>query len=339
VPKHAPTFIALTLSLLAIIALMPLTIQPANAAAGSSFSIIWITDTQYLAESNPQLNDNLSRWIVDNAAAYNVKMVIHTGDIVNDEGNLTQWQNANQSMGILLDSGIPYTWNAGNHDYNSSYYVGNQYAAFNPDFLSSKSYWVSTEYSGMSNAVFFNASGFQCLIVNLVYDANDTALTWANGVLDQYPDAHAIVAAHEYLDKQCKYDDWAEALKEKVLDTHANVFLTLSGHFYPTPGNRTRVGDRDELLFNQQDAYSKQGAASARILTFNPDEGIIKVQTYSVYLNGFVDDSNNNFTLNTTFHNDAAGGSGFPLVWAVVGAILVMVVVVGCVFFVKRRLH
>ena len=28
-------------------------------------------------------------------------MVIHTGDIVDTEGNRTQWQNANQSMSIL----------------------------------------------------------------------------------------------------------------------------------------------------------------------------------------------------------------------------------------------
>jgi DNA repair exonuclease len=334
--KNAKTATALVISILAIVAIMPLTIQPTTATTEGSFSIVWITDTQYLAESNPALNDNLSRWIVDSAAAYNVQMVIHTGDIVEDEGNLTQWQNANQSMGIILDSGIPYTWNAGNHDFNSSYYVGNHYTAFNPAVLSSKPYWVSTEYDGMNNAVFFNASGFECLIVSIAYDANDTVLAWANGILDQYPNAHAIVTAHEYLDKQCKYDDWATELKEKVLDTHANVFLTLSGHFYPTPGNRTRVGGRDELLFNQQDAYSKQGAASARILTFNPMEGTIRVQTYSVLLNGFVDDANNNFTLTTSFHNDSAGRSSFPLVWVVV-AVLVSVAVVGCVFLVRRR--
>jgi hypothetical protein len=313
-------------------------IQTASATSPESFSIIWITDTQYLAESNPQLNDNLSRWIINNAQLYNAKMVIHTGDLVNDEGNHTHWQNANQSMKLLLDNDIPYCWCAGNHDYNSSYYAGNQYAAFNPQVLASKPYWVSTVYDGMNNAVYFNASGWECLIVAIAYGADDTVFSWANGLLDEYPTAHAIIAAHAYIDKQCRYNNWAAQLKEKVLDTHANVFLTLSGHYYPTPGNRTTVGGRDELLFNQQDAYSKQGAASARILTFNLEIGTINVQTYSVYLNGFVDDSNNNFTITTAFRNDAAGKVGFSFVW-VVAAVLVLTVAGGGVFLVKRRLR
>jgi hypothetical protein len=36
-------------------------------------------------------------------------MVIHTGDIVDTEGNTTQWECANRSMSILWDAGIPYT--------------------------------------------------------------------------------------------------------------------------------------------------------------------------------------------------------------------------------------
>ncbi len=47
-------------------------------------------------------------------------MVIHTGDIVNDEANQTEWANANESMSMLLNNGIPYCWDAGNHDYDST---------------------------------------------------------------------------------------------------------------------------------------------------------------------------------------------------------------------------
>ena len=336
VQKHTTTIYAFTLAILTVITLVPVIIQFTTAATEGSFSIIWITDTQYLAESNPTLNDNLSRWIVNNAAVYNVKMVIHTGDLVNDEGNRTQWENANQSMGILLDNGSPYCWNTGNHDYNSSYYIGNQYTAFNPQILASKPYWISSEYDGMNTAVFLNDSGWECLIVNISFDANDTVLAWANSLLDQYPNAHAIVATHAYLDKQCNYDDWATNLKAKVLDTHANVFLTLSGHYYPTPGNRTRVDGRDELLFNQQDAYNKLGAASARILTFDPANETFNVQTYSVYLNRFIDDTNNNFTLYTSFRNDFVGRDDSSQVWA--AAIVLALVVVGVsMFFIMRR--
>ncbi len=336
-----PVISTATLALIALTltVLLPATPQvtAATTAETGAFSIIWITDTQYLAESNPAYNDNLNRWIVENNSTYNVKMVIHTGDLVNDEGNQTQWLNANQSMGILLDNGVPYCWNAGNHDFNKSYWIGNQYTSFNPQAMVTKPYWLSTEYDGMNNAVLFNVSDWECLIVSVADYANDSALAWANSILDAHPNAHAIVTTHAYIDPQCRYSEWATRFKNTVLDTHANVFLTLSGHYHTESGNRTSVGGRDELLFDPQNAYGKLGSASARILTFNTAKGTINVQTYSLYTHQFVVDENNNFTLNTSFGNDSAGRSGFPtLIFGVVAAAVLVVVAVG-VYFVNRR--
>ena len=56
--------------------------NPADALAEGAFSIFWITDTQFLSESNPALFKMLNNWIVDNWARFNGKMVIHTGDVV-----------------------------------------------------------------------------------------------------------------------------------------------------------------------------------------------------------------------------------------------------------------
>ncbi len=307
-------------------------------AQETPFSIIWITDTQHLAENNPQLNNNLTQWIVENNQTYNIKMVIHTGDLVQDEGNMTQWQNANQSMSTLLDNGVPYTWNAGNHDYNKTCWIANQYTAFNPETLAAKQYWIDTKFDGMNNAVLFNASGWEWLIVTVAYNANDTVFAWANSILDQHPDAHAIVATHAYLNKRGGYDEWAINLTKTVLDTHPNVFLTLSGHYYPTQGNRTQVGGRDELLFNQQDAYSELGAASARILTLDTAEGTIKVQTYSIHLSQFVDGANNSFTLHSTFRNDPAPINESSSIWvAATLGVVAVVVVLGAILVVRCK--
>ena len=40
-----------------------------NGHAGGCFSIIQITDTQFLSESYPQLYNNLTRWIVTSSTA------------------------------------------------------------------------------------------------------------------------------------------------------------------------------------------------------------------------------------------------------------------------------
>ncbi|MCL5877616.1 MAG: metallophosphoesterase [Candidatus Bathyarchaeota archaeon] len=322
---------------LIVVLLIPTFAQPLVSAADSSaddFSIIWITDTQYLSAYSHRHYDNLCQWIAQNTDAYNVKMVIHTGDIVNDEGNRTQWDAANQSMSILLNNNIPYTWNAGNHDYNSTFWIGNQYAAFNPQLLQTKQYWVSDVFDGLNTAVRFNISDWDFLIVNIAFEANDTVLMWANNLLDANPEAHAIVATHAYLNKVSEYDGWAAHLKETVLDRHANVFLTLSGHYHPTSGVRVRVGERDELLFNQQDAANQMGANCARILTFDLDQRTVKVQTFSILNGQFKEDANNSFTLNTSF-----GTGGTNNVFSIIAATVVVaiVLVAGSVFVYHKR--
>jgi hypothetical protein len=283
--------------------------QPCNASTESvsNFSIIWITDTQYLSASHPTSFDNLTQWIADNNSTYNIKMVIHTGDIVDTEGNRTQWLNANQSMSILLNNDVPYCWDAGNHDYNDTCWIGNQYAAFNPQTMQAEPYWVSDDYNGMNTAVHFIASGMDWLVVNIAFHANDSVLAWANNLLDANPQSHVIIATHAYIDGPCRYDSWATHLKATVLDRHANVFLTLNGHYHPASASRTQVGGRDELFFNQQDNSSELGADSARILTFDTAKGTINVQTYDPYSNHFLQDNGDNFTLNSAFHSDLVG--------------------------------
>lgn len=80
------------------------------------FSVIWITDTQYLSEKFPWNFDTVCKWIVDHEELLNVKAVIHTGDMVEHSDNMKEWNRANHSMSILLKNDIPYCWDAGNHD-------------------------------------------------------------------------------------------------------------------------------------------------------------------------------------------------------------------------------
>ncbi|MFA5364161.1 MAG: metallophosphoesterase [Candidatus Bathyarchaeia archaeon] len=307
--------------------------------SGANFSVIWITDTQYLSESYPTYYDSLCRWIVNHAEQYKLKMVIHTGDIIEDEGNRTQWENANRSMSILLDADVPYCWNAGNHDYNSTCWIGDQYHAFNPEVLEYKPYWIGDVVDGQNTAVQFSVDNWTFLVLNIEYEASSEVLDWANNLLDSYPESHAIVGAHSYLNTTAGYSvrgtaaaKWPLDFKANVLDTHGNVFLTLSAHHHPASGSRTKVGDRDELMFNRQDDNEQLGAASLRILSFDLVAGKIYVQTYVLYANYFLDDQNNQFTLTTQFYNYdlPVEEPDFTDFWAVavLGAVVFIVVVV-----------
>ena len=325
--------------------------SPSNTLTSESsgnFSVIWITDTQYLSETYPTYFDALCRWIVNNAEKYDIKMVIHTGDIVDTEGNQTQWANANRSMSILLDAGIPYSWNAGNHDFNETCWIGNRYAAFNSTFLAEKSYWVDDEFDGQNTAIQVNVSGWKLLVVNLENLANNTALNWANSVLDSHPDSNAIVATHAYLNDQGKYtyqksgqdDSWAREFNATVLETHSNVFLTLNGHFNTNTGRRTQVGGRNELMFDRQDEDGSLGGATLRILTFDRADSVIDVKTFVLYANSFLRDSSDQFTLGTSFHNDSAQVPEFSVeVILLLFVALLVIAAICCKHVVGMQVH
>ena len=51
----------------------------------------------------------MTKWIVDNWSAYNGKLVVHTGDIVETGATTAEWQNANEAMDILTKNRIPYS--------------------------------------------------------------------------------------------------------------------------------------------------------------------------------------------------------------------------------------
>ena len=298
-----------------------------NAAGSYGFSIIQITDTQSLSESFPALYTNLTNWIVANNADYNVKMVIHTGDIVNQGEVAYEWDNANSSMSILLDAGIPYTWDAGNHDQNltegRSYsgtpnggWLGSSYLAFNATYMRSKSYWVSDINDGKDTAVEFASGNYHFLVINLEFHANQTAINWMTNLINTHPNYKVIVATHSYLNGIGEYGypgspdtpAWENALTT-TLNNYPNVFLALSGHYVPVnhPGdgeaetaNNTRVGNREEIFFNRQHVHGDQGAYAARIYTFNMTDETVQVTTNDLYSSTFKDDSWNRFAFSSS---------------------------------------
>lgn len=269
-----------------------------TAADPNEFSIIWITDTQYLARFYPADFDAQCSWIVNNSAILNLKAVIHTGDIVDGQASIDQWINANHSMSILLDNNIPYCWDAGNHDKSegASWY-GKYYTALNVTVGREKPYWVSDYYDGKNTAIRLKVANLDILIINIEYQADNAVLEWANNLLDSNPQSIAIVGTHAYLQPSLNYEQWAINFKNQVLDAHPNVFLVLSGHYHVPAGNRTTVNNRNELMFDRQDEDNYEGGATIRILSFDTIKNAINVSTYLPYTDQYLTDSNSQFII------------------------------------------
>jgi len=303
-----------------------ISVSSASSFSDSCFSIMQITDTQYISWLAPSLFYDQTSWIVNNSQDYNLKMVIHTGDFVDTPTHTSEWEVANTAMMTLYSSGIPYCWDAGNHDQlppNSSAnlwlgdsntgWLGSQYPAFNQTIMRQKPYWVADIYDGKNTAVAFNYLNYRFLIVNLEFLANSSAIDWLQTLIKCNPTANVIVATHDYLNRTGGYGTrsisnsgvldytWGNDFKA-LLDQYPNVFLTLSGHIQSrtTGAYNQRVGDREEIFFNRQELNNKTGAASVRIYTFNMTSMQVSVSTYALDTQTWLTDSLNQFNFSAS---------------------------------------
>jgi hypothetical protein len=276
------------------------------------FSIMQISDTQNLAWYHADWYNQLTAWIVDNSAAYKLKMVIHTGDLTENYDAPSEWQNANAAMSILANNGIPYTWCAGNHDQNGmdnpdSGWVGDQYAAFNPASFSGNSYWVGDDNQGKNTAVKFSVDGYNFLVINLECQANEATMAWATNLLDTYSSLNynIIVGTHAYLDSPNmtmwnhlpSSPAWEQNLLN-LLNRYPRVFMTLNGHTGGWPVGlsvHNQVNGRTQTEFDRQDAEIDEGAA-VRIFSFDLNNQVVTASTFSVPTSTWITDLGSSYS-------------------------------------------
>ena len=296
--------------------------NPAIYNSDACFSIIQLSDTQYLSWSNPSLYYATTEWIVNNSQSYNIEMVVHTGDLVDTPTHTSEWEVANSAMMTLLNNSIPYCWDAGNHDQlppnetanlwlgdSNTDWLGSQYPAFNQTSMEREPYWVSDVCDGKNTAVTISYGNYRFLIINLEFLANSSALNWMQNLIEANPSANVIVATHDYLNRTGGYGTrsisndgvldytWGSNFNA-TLNQYPNIFLTLSGHILSrtTGAYNQRVGNREEVFFNRQEINGRLGAAAVRIYSFNLTDMQVDVSTYALDNQTWLTDSYNQFS-------------------------------------------
>jgi hypothetical protein len=295
--------------------------NPTNNNSDACFSIIQLSDIQYPSWSNPSLLYATTEWIVNNSQSYNIKMVVHTGDLVDTPTHTSEWEVANSAMLTLLNNGIPYCWDAGNHDQlppnetadlwlgdSNTDWLGSQYPAFNQTAMEREPYWVSDTCDGKNTAVTISFDNYRVLIINLEFLANSSALNWMQNLIEANPSTNVIVATHDYLNRTGGYGTrsisndgvldytWGSNFND-TLNQYPNIFLTLSGHILSrtTGAYNQRVDNREEVFFNRQEIDNRLGAAAVRIYSFDLNNMQVDVSTYALDNQTWLTDSYNHF--------------------------------------------
>jgi carboxypeptidase family protein/Big-like domain-containing protein/calcineurin-like phosphoesterase family protein len=289
-------------------------------ARSQDFTIIALPDTQNEAQFFPAVMQSQTQWIVNNQQALNIQMVLGEGDIVNDGADNTQQANADAAVRLLDTAGVPYLLAIGNHDYDGANPKVSRSALgfnqwFGPARYAGYSFYKGNFPSG-SNENFYGEltiNGEQYLFLMLEYRPRSMSLDWAESILSANPGMKAIVVTHSFVppngsrEDRCDTQDMAlpanadgEDMWQR-LRKHGNVMMVLNGHY--TNGNvshRSDLGDNGNLvnqLFINFQTAPNGGNGWLRIITFHPASNTVSVQTYSPFLNQFLTDAANQFTL------------------------------------------
>ena len=157
----------------------------------------------------------------------------------------------------------------------------------------------------------WSANGYEFIVVHIEYMSSNTALreaviAWANGVLSAHSDRRAIVVTHYVLNSSANFGNQGSALYEG-LKGNPNLFLMLAGHIDgESRRSDTFEGNTVHSLLSDYQNRSNGGNGWLRVLTFQPSQNRISVQTYSPFLDAFETDGSSEFTIGY----DMSGG--FP---------------------------
>ncbi|MEC3879828.1 metallophosphoesterase [Parapedobacter sp. 10938] len=199
----------------------------------SSWSVILLPDIQNYTKwnRNQPILDLMMAWIEDNIDTLNIKMVLCTGDLVEQNDLLIPAHNGDQSAESQwafvarafsrFNGKVPYITALGNHDFSIDTTL-KRTSRFD-EFIKIDDNWLNkralvqngTNESGqqsLQNAVYEVKSingGKDYLFMTVEYAPRDTVLTWAKKVaqLEQYKNHRIVLLTHVYLSPDDKHWD------------------------------------------------------------------------------------------------------------------------------------
>ena len=291
-------------------------------------TVVVLPDTQYYASSYPDVFTSQTSWIVAHKPALNIAAVLHVGDIVDGPSSADQWKVANSAMRVL-DGLVPYVVVPGNHDCDI-----NRNGLIDSYFGPATMPWITgTMTMGQieNNYALVDIGPQQWLVLGLEFGPRDAVMTWADTVLKAYKDRPAIILTHAYLyhdgtrydvtvagtdSTQLSYQYWfpkfygftagqgindGEQIWQKLILPNPNVRLVFSGH--DTGSARltsTRPdGSRVHQMLSDYQWLDRInfGYGYLRVLQFDYDKKEIRALTYSPYLDQYLTDDTNQFTV------------------------------------------
>lgn len=233
-----------------------------------SFSMILLGDPQgYVKyDINQPILEVCTAWIADNIDNLNIKSVLCTGDLVEQNENIVldrkmlnqtskeMWKASSKAF-ARLDNKVPYIISCGNHDYGYKH-AENRETNF-PDYfpfernstwrhICISAYPNRNKRASIENAAFEfrNESWGNLLVITSEFHPRDEVLNWAMELMssEKYANHKVIFMTHGYLTsgptakhiETDKYDinpgNAGKDIWEKLIKKSPNIKLVICGH-------------------------------------------------------------------------------------------------------------
>ena len=297
-------------------------------AADDEFTVIFLPDTQIVNRYSAAQFSAMYDWIIANQERLNIKVVMGLGDIVDQNAETVQWENAKANYLKLTEAGIPWVAIQGNHDYSSL--GGRDYANFKKyftmDMLVENDYFQLGDtyyYNEYSSAYYYLTPSEDVKYILLALESEPRAdiVTWAKQVIEAHPDHRVIVTTHEYMYGNGTLMDHAFGnmytgassgvqVWEKLLAPYKNVDMVLAGHVSVSSiVSRIDKGmngnDIVQILCDtQQIDYDYAYAAAVLIGRFKNDGSSVSFNLYSTSADSFMGNDNNDLVFDLGTQED-----------------------------------
>lgn len=233
--------------------------------------------------SNPF--ESQTRFWAERSDELGTRMVLHLGDVVDRANNAQEWAVADTSMKVLEDADVDYSILGGNHDMPYATYTRTfsaERAALNESLVERDPATGAHEYHR------FEVDSQPFAVLALTWDADETALAWADALLSANADVPTILTSHQLINVDTDAEtaistSFGDKVWNRLISRHDQVFLTFNGHHHGAAhlvrtnsfGNPVH-----QILMDHQMAYMG-GNGYMGLVEFDLTNGRIEQTTFS----------------------------------------------------------
>lgn len=270
----------------------------------NNYNFVFIPDTQNAVKFKTTVMDTAIDELIRTADELNVAGVVHLGDIVENNNDGTQYNNARAIFYQMPEAGIKFLAQQGNHDGWSSG-ISNYYNSFSKNstlFMNrTASYLTNDSPSGNSSYMVIQEGNYNYLVISLscsgsasgsnnntAWDSSDEA--WLKNILNTYTNCPTIVTTHDLQNCSATTPNAITLSTQgkklwEIVKNYDQVFMMVGGHSHGsgvemlTNANGKQV---ISILADYQFSYNG-GNGFFKYAEFSEAKNKIFLKTYSPY--------------------------------------------------------